>query len=117
MDKMMSIQDQVFQDIYDKVKDPDGDVDLKKLRHRIHRQGILADDPRIQNILDKFEQHTFQSDRLKKSEAKQLFQDDLALIENMVNEDHFTVARFDEFKKVINEIYLKCKGNNPGQLA
>jgi glutaminase len=46
-----------------------------------------------------------------------LFHEDLALIENMINEEHFTVAHFSEFKKVINEIYLKCKQNEGGQLS
>ena len=44
---MMSIHDQLLFQIFNQLKDESEEVDLKKMRHRIHRQGILPDDPRI----------------------------------------------------------------------
>jgi len=54
---------------------------------------------------------------LKKWEFKKLFYDDLALIENLISEDHFVIPKFIQFKNVLQNIYEKCKLCTTGVVA
>lgn len=89
-------------------------VDKRDFMKHIHSNGILADDPRIKNIIQGFED--LDENHLTKQQFLEVIKNDMCIIERCMAEN-FIIPEFNKFKNETMKIYHECKLNKEGKVA
>ena len=112
------LRDEVMK-VYNYVKmDKRDAVDMAKFFSQLHRQGLLDDDPRIQNIITTWK--TMNRLKVVSELAKEDFLNLIAPDVKVV-EDHLTnnnvIPDFKKFSESLEEILESCRPNTEGNVA
>ena len=112
---MPSASSQSLDKIFRNVKELDSDlIDKKAFLQRFHDMGVLADDERIRDIIEKLD--CIEGSKFSKDELHDVIQDSLGIVEKTLSED-FIIPQFSKFKRDISKIYVEAKKNNSGNNA
>ena len=92
-------------------------IDPDKFLNHLSETGILSDDPRMQELLNRseFKQHSIKKNQIAKNEFNEILQQN-ALVKKSLSKN-LVIPDFDTFCQQIQDIFLDTQKNKNGKVA
>lgn len=111
---MQSVSEDKFHKIWQNAKILDEEfVNKDYFFKALHKNGILFDDPRIKDMISKFELY---ESKVTKEEFIECIGEDTNIIKKSMTEK-FIIPEFQNFHHKIKGIFDECKNDNSGKVA